>query len=189
MNKYTRGFTIIELLIVITIIGILAAIIIVLFSGAQQRANNSQTISIVTQYIKASTQYAIDNFKYPEPSAGTLDWSCLGNGYPGNTCLTKLGALPCNGFGTVVSQSWYNDAVKPYLRNKTPTTSLQNVPCSGTFSSGGAYLSNWPTVGQAAIFYQLNGNIGCGSPGGIKADVYFYADNNSPMCHVILPSA
>ena len=38
MNRQQRGFTIVELLIVIVVIGILAAITIVAFNGVQNKA-------------------------------------------------------------------------------------------------------------------------------------------------------
>ena len=52
-----KGFTIVELLIVIVVIAILAAITIVAFNGIQQRARNSQIIQGVTTYEKAIRLY------------------------------------------------------------------------------------------------------------------------------------
>lgn len=48
-----RGFTIVELLIVIVVIAILAAITIVAFNGIQQRARNMARISAAEQIAKA----------------------------------------------------------------------------------------------------------------------------------------
>ena len=73
-----NGFTIVELLIVIVVIAILAAITVVAFNGVQQRARNSQTIGAVKDYIKLYSSYAVDYDVYP----GTGNY-CLGSGYPG----------------------------------------------------------------------------------------------------------
>lgn len=50
-NKHT-GFTIVELLIVIVVIGILAAITIVSFNGVQRRATNVSVQSDLTNFVK-----------------------------------------------------------------------------------------------------------------------------------------
>jgi prepilin-type N-terminal cleavage/methylation domain-containing protein len=47
-----RGFTIVELLIVIVVIGILAAITIVAYNGVQTRAENNKTVAAVNQSVK-----------------------------------------------------------------------------------------------------------------------------------------
>lgn len=48
-----RGFTIVELLIVIVVIAILAAITVVAYNGIQQRANNARRDTDLTSYMKA----------------------------------------------------------------------------------------------------------------------------------------
>jgi prepilin-type N-terminal cleavage/methylation domain-containing protein len=80
MKKTTSGFTIVELLIVIVVIGILAAIVIVAYQGVQQRARNSQIMSGVTAYQKALNMYSTLNGSYPNNTG------CLGAGYPSNNC-------------------------------------------------------------------------------------------------------
>lgn len=59
------GFTIVELLIVIVVIGILAAITIVAYNGVQQRASNTQRISAARDWIKSVKAYTALNQKYP----------------------------------------------------------------------------------------------------------------------------
>jgi len=57
----TRGFTIVELLIVIVVIGILAAITIVAYNGITNRAKDSAAISNAQQAGKKVTVYALSN--------------------------------------------------------------------------------------------------------------------------------
>jgi prepilin-type N-terminal cleavage/methylation domain-containing protein len=61
MNKAKRfGFTIVELLIVIVVIGILAAITIVAYNGIQQRARASEASSALTQANKKIKLFQVD---------------------------------------------------------------------------------------------------------------------------------
>src|SRR5665811_845873 len=80
-----RGFTIVELLIVIVVIGILAAITIVAYNGIQRSARNAQTASAIEAYKKGLMAYVVINGAYPNYNA-----VCLGQGYPGGTCVASV---------------------------------------------------------------------------------------------------
>ena len=68
-----RGFTIVELLIVIVVIGILAAITVVAFSTAQSRARDSARAADIKSIIKALESYKVTNGQYPvaTPTGGS----------------------------------------------------------------------------------------------------------------------
>lgn len=51
------GFTIVELLIVIVVIAILAAITVVAYTGIQERAKDSQLATALNAYVKGTTLY------------------------------------------------------------------------------------------------------------------------------------
>lgn len=101
--KKQTGFTIVELLIVIVVIGILAAITIVAFNGVQQKARTVTTVTAVNDYRKALINYAVENGSYPTLANGSN--ACLGEKvtqcYAGNvdtafesTMKTRMGSLP-----------------------------------------------------------------------------------------------
>jgi len=60
-----HGFTIVELLIVIVVIGILAAITIVSFNGVTSKANVSKSQSDLKNMQKLVEMYKVDNGAYP----------------------------------------------------------------------------------------------------------------------------
>jgi general secretion pathway protein G len=90
MKRNISGFTIVELLIVIVVIAILAAISIVAFNGAQARARDSARLSDYKSIQKALEMYRIDNGGYPDCSGGTysagepVEWNTV------SVCLTGL---------------------------------------------------------------------------------------------------
>lgn len=66
MNRHNRhGFTIVELLIVVVVIAILAAITVVSFNGVQQRARNAAKINAVQSLSKMISYYRTENGVYP----------------------------------------------------------------------------------------------------------------------------
>lgn len=101
MKKTTSGFTIVELLIVIVVIAVLAAISIVAYTGVQQRARDSQRKSDIAQIAKALQLYAADNG--PMFTASGCGHAGAGSGWfnypygsPGgdiNECLKTSGHL------------------------------------------------------------------------------------------------
>lgn len=71
-----RGFTIVELLIVIVVIGILAAITIVSFNGVTSKANTSNAASNAEAVQKVAESFNADNSFYPSTTA---DFTATGN--------------------------------------------------------------------------------------------------------------
>jgi prepilin-type N-terminal cleavage/methylation domain-containing protein len=83
MNKNRSGFTIVELLIVIMVIAILAAISIVAFNGVQDRARASAAASSSTQAAKKVKVWQVDN-EAISPTCG--QFYTLVTGASGSSC-------------------------------------------------------------------------------------------------------
>lgn len=79
IRRQTEGFTIVELLIVIVVIAILAAITIVAFNGIQNRAKDTQMVSAMNAYVKGmGAYYTTHSNTLPTVPAcfdGTACWS------------------------------------------------------------------------------------------------------------------
>ncbi|MDB5160371.1 MAG: hypothetical protein JWO99_634 [Candidatus Saccharibacteria bacterium] len=88
MNKAwaaKKGFTIIELLVSIVVIGILVTIMIVSYGGIQQRSRDSERGSDTTQLKIAIEKYHSEKGQYPDVCSGGDDTDC-----PASTLATAL---------------------------------------------------------------------------------------------------
>ena len=65
MNQRNKGFTIVELLIVIIIIGILAALVLNSFRGVQERARDTERTTDIRAQSAQLEVYYTDNGGYP----------------------------------------------------------------------------------------------------------------------------
>lgn len=80
------GFTLVELLIVIVVIAILAAITIVSYTGLQTRALNVSRISSAEAAYRLVMMYYAEHGRYPElpdhPINSAMRAACIGTGWP-----------------------------------------------------------------------------------------------------------
>ncbi len=65
LQRKQHGFTIVELLIVIVVIGILAALVITTFTGIQQKARNTERTTDIKALHGQVEAYYAQNGKYP----------------------------------------------------------------------------------------------------------------------------
>lgn len=115
-----QGFTIVELLIVIVVIGILAAITIVAYNGIQDRARKTAIISDVTN---AGKQLGLDKAK--------------DDVYPATAALAADGAGLKAAAGTTLQYTV--DATRAfYCLNATKGTTTANISTSTVFAQPGS---------------------------------------------------
>ena len=60
-----KGFTLIEILVVIAIIAVLAGILLAALSGVQKAAQKTQTESLMQSFARACDSFALDHGRYP----------------------------------------------------------------------------------------------------------------------------
>jgi prepilin-type N-terminal cleavage/methylation domain-containing protein len=79
-RKDNKGFTLVELLVVVAIIGLLASIIIVSLNSARTRAKDARRLSDIRAIISALELYYHDNEQYPGPTSsyGESEGTCGG---------------------------------------------------------------------------------------------------------------
>lgn len=99
-SKYD-GFTIVELLIVIVVIGILAAITLVTYGTIQQKATNTSVIDAASKSSRMIQAYIAANGSIPVPAGAciTIDSGCAtGGSYAANstfnTNMATVGTIP-----------------------------------------------------------------------------------------------
>lgn len=156
------GFTIVELLIVIVVIGILVAITIVAYSGIQSRTRNTQTISATNAYVKALKMYALDNSAYPGPSS----YFCLGD-FGSSNCWAGYGV-----------NNTVENLLASYLGNNKPRyPPLLQVTSSEV--RGGLRFN----AGNYQIVYYLEGTNQQCTSGGTGTNML-----NTTQCVDILPA-
>jgi len=174
-RSFTRGFTIVELLIVIVVIAILAAISIVAYNGIQSRARNSAIESTVSSYLKLLKVYTATYGAYP-----TTSGTCLCSVSDYDTAAMGVGKCfpnPVSALSTLESEL-----------KKVGTLPPPNVSCFtmyGTcrnaisFYRNGAFRIDGVTHNNYLIYF-LENNGNCTLPGNLGPPWTNFSRTNTP---------
>lgn len=133
--KKDQGFTIVELLIVIIVIAILAAIVILAYQGVTTRANTSSALSTATLTVKKAEAYNADIGNYPVTFA-TLTGAATNTTY-------RLG-----GVASIATAS---------LSNTTPTNTINFQVCGSGSPGSLAGITATNVVGIRATYRDYTG--------------------------------
>lgn len=170
-----RGFTIVELLIVIVVIGILSAISVVAFNGIQKRAELARLTSGIQSYSKSMEAYYVVNGAYPSFGKGCLgvasDYTAK-DGFTAGACTMTSGSTGSS------YDSNLNQALADHLQNP-PSITLS--PIRVDYGGGFVYDYRGVWVETQGTYYQmqywLSGNQTC--PYGEKT---YNASANATRC-------
>ena len=166
-----RAFTLVEMLIVIAIIAILAALLLPVLAGAKKAAQKKQAALEISQIVGAIQQYDSVYGRFPV-SAGVQAAAAQGNGdftYGGTVISNELGQLPA-GYASYVTN---NSEVIAILMNFTnyptggPTVNTNYVKNPQQTLFLNAKMSGWdlsqgglpvPGVGNDLVYRDPWGN-------------------------------
>ncbi|HTJ73345.1 MAG TPA: prepilin-type N-terminal cleavage/methylation domain-containing protein [Verrucomicrobiae bacterium] len=135
MRKSTSGFTIVELIIVVVVIGILASIVIVSFNGAQKSARNADRYTEVKEWEKLFQLYKAKYGTFPP--VANKDSYCLGTGFPNGKCREYLSS----GANTYLESD--NAALMTELKKIGTLPTVNPIPVNGWIV--GPYVNYWGT--------------------------------------------
>lgn len=181
-NTNHRGFTIVELLIVIVVIGILAAITIAAYRGMQQRATTASYTAAVDQWekiLRMEKSLQGDNFT-------TEVWSCAGQSmddFP-ETSVFAEGECIRDNFGGSSTTTYKEEQFKDWTVDRPsaalPTTTIQ-LGVGYWIKTRGIALSAVPSgyFGAYAVIQwwpQVSGQCGRGSSDWLLNDAFGIKD-------------
>ncbi|WP_440877167.1 type II secretion system major pseudopilin GspG [Thalassotalea sp. PLHSN55] len=68
--KSQQGFTLLEVMVVIVILGILASMVVPNLMGSQEKANMQKAVQDITALENSVSMYKLDNYNYPTTEQG-----------------------------------------------------------------------------------------------------------------------
>ena len=94
-----RGFTLVELLLVLVILGVLAAIVVPKFSGRTEQARETAAVSQISTFGTALDAFEVDNGYYPKGKNGLQDLTQVPQNVPNWRGPYLKGEIPLDPWG------------------------------------------------------------------------------------------
>ncbi len=147
INKTQRGFTLIELMIVVAIIGILAAIAIPAYQDYTVRAKVSEGVVLASAARTSVTEFRISNNRWPSNNATAGLATTIQSKYVSGVATT----VDTTNNGSIVTISYNNNSGagngNTLVFAGTFTNNVVDWACNGKYTSNVALpAANQPTV-------------------------------------------
>ena len=190
MQKLRAGFTIVELLVVIVVIAILAAITVVAYNNIQDRATNAARIAAAKDTLTILELYRVQNQRYPElPDMPipreNLKASCIGSNWPdSDTGKVCWNIYPDSHIGasTFITDNTVNAELSTVgtLPNYPVNSVARLADSSGYVADVAGLVLVYRTTPSTefpvgySVAYTLKGNFestNCGVPGAVPSNI------------------
>lgn len=145
LKRKEKGFTIVELLIVIVVIGILAAIVIVTFTGVQKKARDSERTTDVNNVYSQLEVFFADKTYYPtlaQLATSQAGRDTIGLGSIKNDILTPPGATAVAVVASGTATNNYQYVVTPSGCDNTGSNLCTGYVLTSTLEAGGTFVKN-----------------------------------------------
>lgn len=151
MFKNKKGFTLVELLVVVAIIGLLSTLAVVALGSARQKARDAKRVSDIKQVQTALELFFSDSNRYPQADVATT----LGVvGPPNTTTLSSVGFS-----GAAVAPTYMGQVPS----NPSPSGTAYSYTCAGAQCA--SYTLTFTLEGQTG---GLAAGLRSASPSGIQ---------------------
>lgn len=170
MKKNSYGFTIVELLIVIVVIGILAAVTTVTYNGVQNRALNAARYQEVKTWHNMLQAYVTQEGRLPPVPDGNY---CLGTGFPDGD---GVAGGECRDYNAYWTTTYHETGSVTLMNELKKVSSLPGGPRKPVNGTVGPYIATWPS--SYTITTAFNGNQASECPAGM---MYSWSDGNGRL--------